>query len=140
MNEVHVPCVPVLPSTLYMKDSNVQAFIAQQPLFQKHILSSLRMTILHTGLRIAESIKYGIPFYDYCGQLCFLNPKKEVVLLGLCKGAFLSNEQGLLEGEGKEVRHIRIKRFSDIHPEVLQTLLHEAMLLNEHEHQRVKKL
>lgn len=121
-----------------MEYRNVTAFIAQQPLFRKRILCSLRMIILQTGLHIKESIKYGIPFYDYYGQLCFLNPKEETVLLGLCKGAFLSNEQGLLQGEGKEVRHVRIKHFSDIDSEVLQSLLHEAMLLNEHKHKRAK--
>jgi len=53
------------------------------------------------------------------------------VVLGLCQGAFLANIQGLLEGLGKEVRHVRIKNLADIDTVALQALLQEAMLLNE---------
>jgi hypothetical protein len=56
--------------------------------------------------------------------------------LGLCKGAFLANTQGSLEGVGKEVRHVRIKKMTDIDQVALQTLLQEAMLLNEVEEKR----
>jgi len=42
----------------------------------------------------------------------------------------------LLEGAGKEVRHVRIKNLADIGQAVLQTLLQEAMLLNETEKNR----
>ena len=105
-----------------MQDTHVTAFINQQPPKLRNILSALRTTILQSGLSIEESIKYGLPFYSYYGQLCFLNPRDEIVLLGLCKGAALSNTQGLLEGDGKEVRHVRIRNLSDIHQEL--SLIH----------------
>ena len=114
-----------------MQNLDVTAFINQQPTMLRHMLSALRTIILQTGLHIEESIRYSIPFYSYHGQLCFLNPRNETVVLGLCKGAFLANKQGLLEGQGKEVRHVRIRNLADIDQEALQMLLQEAMLLNE---------
>jgi hypothetical protein len=114
-----------------MKDIDVTAFINQQPTVLRSVLNALRITIFQTVLHVEESIKCGIPFYSYHGRLCFLNPGDGAVALGLCKGAFLANTQGSLEGVGKEVRHVRIKKMTDIDQVALQTLLQEAMLLNE---------
>ncbi len=116
-----------------MQNIDVTAFINQQPTKLRSILSALRIIIFQEALYVEESMKYGLPFYSYYGRLCFLNPSDGAVVLGLCKGALLSNAQGLLEGVGKEVRHIRIKKLADIDQAALQTLLQEAMLLNEME-------
>ncbi|MEM7055751.1 MAG: DUF1801 domain-containing protein [Bacteroidota bacterium] len=65
------------------------------------------------------------------GQLCYLNLHKGAVKLGFCQGAFLANEQGLLAGEGKQVRYLSVKSSEDINQIALQALLQEAMLWNE---------
>ena len=116
-----------------MQNIDVTAFINQQPTVPRGILNALRVIIFQTALHIEESIKYGLPYYSYHGRLCFLNLRGDTVLLGLCKGAFLANMQGLLEGTGKEVRHVRIKKLADIDQAALQMLLQEAALFNEME-------
>lgn len=95
------------------------------------MLQTLRSTILQVAPHIDESIKYAIPFYSYYGPLCFLNVRRDVVTLGLCRGACLADEQGILEGRGKEVRHVHIRNMLDINITALQVLLQEAALLNE---------
>lgn len=114
-----------------MQDLGVSTFINQQPLALKHLLNALRVLILQAGPYVEETIKYNIPFYNYQGRLCFLNTREGGVELGFFQGAFLANEQGLLVGEGKEVRHVRIKSLAHIDQEAIQALLQEAMLLNE---------
>ena len=114
-----------------MEHIDVTFFIDQQPSELKSILRALRSIIFQTVPYVDESIKYDIPFYNYYGRLCFLNPRNSTVLLGLCKGVLLANMHGLLEGTGKEVRHIRIKHLKDIDQTALQALLQEAVLLNE---------
>ena len=114
-----------------MQDLGVTAFINQQPTALRGILSALRIIILQAGPYIEETIKYGIPYYSYHGRLCFLNPRDGAVELGFCQGALLSNDQGLLVGEGKEVRHVRIKTLAAIDQAALEALLQEAILFNE---------
>jgi len=114
-----------------MQDLGVNAFINQQPTTLRHVLNALRIIILQVGPQIEETIKYNVPFYSYHGRLCFLNTRDGVVELGFCQGAFLSNEQGYLVGEGKEVRHARMKSLADIDQGAIQALLQEAILLNE---------
>jgi hypothetical protein len=119
-----------------MQNLDVTAFINQQLTAPRGILSALRVIILQTAWHIEESMKYGLPYYSYHGRLCFLNLRGGTVSLGLCKGAFLANRQGLLEGAGKEVRHVRIKNLAGIDQAALQVLLQEAVLLNEMEKKR----
>jgi hypothetical protein len=119
-----------------MQKIDVTAFINQQPTVPRGILNALRVIIFQTVSHIEESIKYGLPYYSYHGRLCFLNFRGDTVLLGLCKGAFLANMQGLLEGTGKEVRHVKIKKLADIDQAALQMLLQEAALFNEMEKKR----
>ena len=113
-----------------MQDLGVTAFINQQPPPLRHVLSALRVIILQAGPYVEETIKYGVPFYSYYGRLCFLTLGDSLVKLGFCQGAFLANKQGLLGGDGKEVRHVRIQSLKAINQAALAILLQEAMLFN----------
>ncbi|XWN35539.1 MAG: DUF1801 domain-containing protein [Roseivirga sp.] len=119
-----------------MPTSDVAVFIDQQPVALQNILKALRNLIRQIGPQVEESIKYNLPFYSYQGRLCYLNPRQGAVDLGFCQGARLQNAPSLLVGEGKEVRHVRIKALEDIDFVAIETLLHEAMLLNEAESKR----
>ena len=88
--------------------------------------------LLPAGLE--ASIKWNIPFYSYKGMLCYLNPRKKYALdIGFYRGIELSNKSGILEGDGKQVRLIRIKNKGDFLKKeiaIRDTVL-EAALLNE---------
>ena len=114
-----------------MQNPDITEFINRQPAALQPIFSALRQIIFQEAPHITELMQYHIPFYTYHGRLCYLNPRKGAVDLGLCQGAFLANEQGLLVGEGKQERHMRVKSLEDINQVALQALLQEAMLWNE---------
>ena len=109
----------------------VLAFIEDQEPQQRLIIQQLRQLILEAAPHVEESIKWNIPFYAYKGLLCYLNPTARGVVLGFCKGALLSNEKGLLEGNGKEVRLLYISSCPDCPQEEIRQLLQEALLINE---------
>lgn len=77
------------------------------------------------------SIKWNVPFYTYYGNLCYINPQKEHIVLGFVKGNELSNQHGNLTGDLKTVRHLLIFQTEDINQASLLDTLQEAMLLNE---------
>ena len=106
-------------------------FIEQQSAEQRLVLLQLRELILDAAPHIQEDLKWKIPFYSYQGLLCYLNPQPGCVALGFCRGALLSNQQGLLQGDGKEVRLLKINCKTPILKEEIRELLQEAMLLNE---------
>ena len=109
----------------------ILTFIHQHSQEQGRIMHQLRQLILESAPHIEESLKWKIPFYSYQGLLCYLNPQADGVCLGFCKGALLSNNEGLLQGSGKEVRLLHIRSPHQIPVPQIRQLLQEALLLNE---------
>jgi hypothetical protein len=79
---------------------------------------------------VGESIKYGIPFYTYHGLLCYLNPKKDYVDFGFCRGVELSDETGLLYGDNQQIRKVKVTRLTGPLVQSLRQLVQEALLVN----------
>ena len=123
-----------------MQNPDITEFISRQPVALQPIFKALRQIVLQIAPHIVEFMQYRIPFYAYHGRLCYLNLRRGAVELGLCQGAFLSNEQGLLVGEGKQVKHMRVKSLADINQVALQELLQEAMLWNELRRKHTKQV
>ena len=81
---------------------------------------------------IEESIKWSVPFYTYYGPLCyFYKNVRDDILLGIYKGTMLTDPAKLLQGTGKQVRHIKLITFADIKENPIEAILQEAMILNE---------
>jgi hypothetical protein len=108
----------------------VEDFIAAQPADSQFRLRVLRKLILDAAPHVGESIKYGIPFYTCHGLLCYLNPKKDYVDFGFCRGVQLSDETGLLYGDNKEIRKVKITQLTGPLAESLRQLVYEALLVN----------
>ncbi len=111
--------------------STVEDFIAAQPAESQSRLRNLRKLILDAAPHVGESIKYGIPFYTYHGLLCYLNPKPGYVDFGFCRGVELSDEAGLLYGDNKEIRKVKVTQLTGPLVQSLRQLVQQALLVNE---------
>lgn len=110
----------------------IDLFIDQiQPTELRKIAIRIQQIIQDSLPQVQESIKWKIPFWSYKGNFCYLNPKKEQLVLGFMKGIELSNAQGALVGDGKHVRHLIYKKITDLDEIVLVEILNEAAMLNE---------
>ncbi len=109
----------------------VDDFIAAQPADAQFRLRMLRKLILGAAPHVGESIKYGIPFYTCHGLLCYLNPKLGYVDLGFCRGVQLSDEAGLLYGDNKEIRKVKVTQLTGPLVQSLRQLVQEALWVNE---------
>lgn len=109
----------------------VDHFVHDLPGWQQEIIQYLRDILLSSASALMEEIKYKIPFYSYKGDLCYINPQKDQVVLGFTKGAQLLDEPNILEGDQKEVRHYVIRDFDAIDEDDLRIVIQEAILLNE---------
>lgn len=99
---------------------------------QREIAQALRSIIDECSPAIQEVIKYGIPYYQYHGPLCYLSPEKGSVKLGFAKGYLMSNAQEILEShELKQIRHLTFKRIEEVNPEAVHIEIQEALLINE---------
>jgi len=98
------------------------------------VLKGLRALVKKT---IAESEEYvnpwKIPSFDSNGTVCGFMTGKEHVTFIFLRGAVLPDPEGLLEGTGKSVRHVKVRTTADVKKPALKKLIVEAAKLNKRE-------
>lgn len=105
---------------------------------------ALHYRILAVLPQVVACTKFKTPFYVYRRWLCYWGVTKANRLeLGFTQGIELSNEQGLLRGEGdlKQVRKIFVDNPAIIQSDALAEILLEAAVINEMwwEQKQIKK-
>ncbi len=118
--------------------NDCDTFYVDLPKNEQVLAVSLREIVLSCSPDFREKLSYGVPYFFRNTRVCFIWPAsvkygpKEGVLFGLCRGAWLSNEQGLVEmGNRKEVGMIPILKPSDINQVAITQIIQEAILLDD---------
>jgi hypothetical protein len=109
----------------------VDEYVSKLPENIQQLVEKLRRIILTSSDKIQEQIKHKIPFYSYKGQLCYINPSDEKVVLGFSRGADLPDEFRMLVGTGKSVRHVVFDTSKKIDEDKVRNLIYEALIVNE---------
>lgn len=99
-------------------DKKVDEYIRKQKSPQKEICQELRAIILKTVPEINEEMRAGVPCYghtekDICGKY-YIAALKDHVNLGFSLKGLSKEEQGLFEGTGKMMKHIKFHSLKDI--------------------------
>lgn len=92
-------------------------------------LNQLRALIHQAIPDVIESIKWGRPVFSHQQRnICYLdsNLRNGYVTLGFYNGIGLPDPNGLLEGEGKKLRHLKIHSENDLKKDVITNWLHRA--------------
>lgn len=104
-----------------------EAYFTDQSPTNRSIIRALRGFVKRTAPHLQESVKWG--------NGCWLNGEAPVsyvysapdhVQFGFFRGASLEDPKGLLRGEGKFVRHIRLTKASGIDVKSFGDLLRQA--------------
>ncbi|MCZ4271514.1 DUF1801 domain-containing protein [Maritalea porphyrae] len=107
---------------------SVDAYIADKSEVVQTLLVSLR-ELVNTHLPDSkEGMKWGAPVYKnkHDTPVVYLYGGKDHANLGFVHGAKLDDPENLLEGKGKDGRHIKIYAQSDIIVPHLIPLLHQC--------------
>jgi len=109
----------------------VEVFIEEQPEPTQGLLWYLHELLLSYP-EVTAKMRYKIPFYYRKSWICYLNPlKKGGVELAFTRGNELSNEQGLLQFNGrKQVAGLAFAKIEAIPEAVLNEIVQEALLLD----------
>lgn len=104
------------------------AFMADQPAEQRAILRDLRALAREEAPHLEEAVKWG----NGCwvsdeGPIAFAHCAPDHVQFGFFEGASLDDEGGLLEGNGKFVRHVKLRPGESPDRDALARLLKAAV-------------
>ncbi|MCG8576458.1 MAG: DUF1801 domain-containing protein [Flavobacteriales bacterium] len=96
-------------------NSKVDQFLSEKDHPLTAEIKKVREIILAVSNDITEDIKWSSPTFIYKGNMAsyFMNAKKHVSLM-FHKGAFIKDDSGLLEGDGKEGRVAKFYGMDDI--------------------------
>ncbi|HVS90685.1 MAG TPA: YdeI/OmpD-associated family protein [Mucilaginibacter sp.] len=116
-------------------DERVDAVIAKSADFAKPILIHIREVVHRASPLINETIKWGMPFFEYKGPVCMMAPFKQHLGFGFWKASRLKDPNGYLKGSDDEAAagsFGRIEKLSDLPPDdVLVEFIHQVIALNE---------
>jgi len=105
----------------------VSEYINSFPDDKKEIVIALRSIILAVDPSLNESLKWKQPVYSKKRDICYIFPIGGHVNLGFYRALELKDPKRLLEGTGKNMRHMKIKSMMDIDKEYLWELISDAI-------------
>ena len=92
------------------------------------IIKSIRKIFLTTNKSLTEDIKYGGLVFNLSGVLLGgIFPYKEHISIEFSNGAEFLDPAGILEGNGKKRRHIKIVTKKDINDKSVKAFVTEAV-------------
>lgn len=102
-------------------------YLADQTPANQKLIRALRAFVKRTCPRLVESVKWS--------NGCWLNGKvptayvyadTDHVQFGFLRGSSLADPNGLLQGQGQYVRHVKVRKLADIDPKAFGALLRQA--------------
>src|SRR5690554_3200210 len=109
----------------YVKKPNnmneqVTKYISEAPEEQKKIMEKIR-TIIHQEVpSVMENFKWSRPVFSTDTDFAYFKSAKAYLSFGVFKYDKIKEDAHLLEGTGKDMRHIKIKKLDDLRPEVIK--------------------
>lgn len=116
------------------KDKRIDAYIAKSQDFAKPILQHLRKLIHKTCPEVTETIKWGMPSFEYKGPFIGFAAFKKHAVLGFWKGALMKDSKVLMgeNTKGAMGNLGRIESIEDLPKDALLVKwIKEAMKLND---------
>ncbi len=104
-------------------DKEVSAYISKAPEAQIELLEQLRQLVHESVPGTTEAIKWGFPVFTKTKNYAYFRFSKKHITLGFYNPEKIDDPDGLLEGSGDTLKHIRIKKAEDIDAKLLKKWL-----------------
>lgn len=115
------------------KDSRIDLYITKAKPFAQPILNHLR-DLVHKGCPgIEETVKWGMPSFDYKGPFCSMAAFKEHAVFGFWKASLMKDAEKLKDNQQSAMGHAgKIKSLKDLPSDkTLISWIKEAAKLND---------
>lgn len=97
---------------------------------QQALFTAVRDIVAQQVPGAAMLIKWGHPIWDSGGPFVLFKPASSHVTLGFWHGPSLPDPDGLLEGEGGSVRHVKLRAVGDLQKFPVKQWIERAVALN----------
>jgi len=115
-------------------DKRIDAYIETKADFAKPILNHIRKLVHKACPAVEETIKWGMPFFDYKGSMCMMAAFKEHCTLGFWKAKLMNDPESILQVADRAAmgNFDRITSLKDLPSDkIMIAYIKEAARLNE---------
>jgi len=124
------------PATAYARrddlDEKADSYFSAIPAPFGALAARVRKLVREAAPAASEAIKWGMPVYSQGGLMCYVSFRPEYLTLGFYEsGTSLTDPDGLLDGTGERMRHLKIRGPKDVRPDVIKRWVVEAVSYNE---------
>jgi hypothetical protein len=113
---------------------HIEAYVARGDPRLRRVARALRSLIRKSAPSLRECVNpWGVPTFEGNGPVCFWMVGKNHVTLGFMRGTSLEDPRGLLEGTGKNLRHVKLRALEDLERPGLRPLIASAVRVNRRE-------
>ena len=110
--------------------ANFDAYLKDQDAKNQPIIHALRQFVKRVEPGLSESVKWGNGCWlGVSGPVAYVYSAPDYVQFGFLYGSSLKDPEGLLEGDGQYVRHIKVFELSGIDERTFSALLRQAVEL-----------
>jgi len=109
------------------KAKTADALVKEQSPGLRALMEKLRAFVKKQAPQLDERIKWGGICWVGRGVVCYAHPLGDRVDFGFFKGAMLKDPEGILEGSGKFLRHVKVRTLADIREGKLAGMLGQAL-------------
>jgi len=112
----------------------IDDYVDKKPAELAGIAGKLRKLVKKTVANTKESVNpWKIPTFESHGPMCFFMVGKNHVTFGFLRGTSLPDPARLLEGTGKNLRHVKLRTVDDLSNPALRKLIEAAARQNKKE-------
>lgn len=112
--------------------SAIDLYVARENPALVHVVDAIRNLVRKVIPRATEAMNpWGVPVFEWNGPLFYLRVGKKHVTFGFSRGSALEDSGKLLEGQGRNLRHIKIADVAQTRDPNLKSLLLQAKALND---------
>ncbi len=118
-----------VPNDMKMKAyASFAEYLAGQSPRNRNVIRALRTFVKRIAPQLQESVKWGNGCWvQGKAPVAYVYSAADHVQFGFFAGSTLKDPNGLLRGEGRFVRHIKVRRRSDIDESAFEALLVQAV-------------
>ncbi len=108
----------------------IEAWLSDLTDQQREIALDLMHLVLSRNGQLREDFKWGQPCFYGRSMVCYIQKAKAHMSLGFGKGASLADPDGMLEGSGSQMRHVKLPLGHALDLDGLARLVREAIALD----------
>ncbi|MBW6491928.1 MAG: DUF1801 domain-containing protein [Lentimicrobium sp.] len=103
----------------FIKWNQVTKYILKAPKVQKKLMEEIRALIHGEVPEVVENFKWSRPVFSTGKDFAYFKTTKAYLTFGFFESDKIRDNSHLLEGTGKEMRHIKLRKTTDFQPDII---------------------